>query len=189
MDKKENNLPESEIEFTGEDNMEEAEIIEEEENQKDKISSLKAKLKACEEEKRNSLEDLQRTKADFLNSKKRLEEQSKANTENALNKFLASLLPMCDSFDMAMSDSAAWEAIDTNWRKGVEGIRSQLASILKQHDVLEIAALGEHFDPNRHEAMSTADEGKDSDTVLQVLQKGYERNGIIIRPAKVIIQN
>lgn len=189
MDKNEKETSEEEIIPTGEDNLEETQIVEEEETHKDKILKLKAKLKSCEEERIKQLEELQRVKADFLNSKRRLEEQAKLNSERVLNDFLLSLLPLCDSFDMAMSDTKAWEAIDENWRKGVEGIRSQLNSILKRHQVTEISALGEHFDPNRHDAMSTVDGEGESETVVEILQKGYEREGEIIRPAKVIIQN
>lgn len=189
MDKKDMKNDETEFEYTKENHAEETQIVEEEENHKDKISKLKAKLKNCEEEKRNHLEDLQRAKADFLNSRKRVTEQSKVEIENALNGFLISLLPLMDSFDMAISDTETWESVNEDWRKGVEGIKNQLFSIFKKFNVEEIPALGEQFDPNRHEAMSVEDKGKDSDTVIEIIQKGYIRNGNIIRPTKVIIQS
>ncbi len=177
------------IELTGEDNVDELEIETEEEIAGDKIKEVKAKLKTCEQEKTSLMDDLQRTKADFLNSKRRLEEQSRANTERSLNNFLESLLPLCDSFDMAFADESAWAAVDESWRKGVEGIKSQLDSILKQHNVTEIKALDEMFDPEKHDAVSSRDDEKETDIVIEVMQKGYERNESIIRPAKVVIQD
>lgn len=177
------------FEFTGEDNVDDIEIEEAETGAKNKVKKVKTQLSVCQEEKAQALEDLQRAKADFLNTKKRLEEQGKLDRERTLNAFLASLLPLCDSFDMAFSDAAAWGAVDENWRKGVEGIKSQLDSILKQHNVTTFGARDEHFDPNRHEAMSAIDDGGESETVAEVLQPGYERNGDVIRPAKVIIRN
>lgn len=189
MDKKSKNANEDDIQFTGEDNIDEPQIVDIEEGKNNKISKLKEKLKTCEEDRVAQLEELQRTKADFLNSKKRLEEQGKLNNERNQNNFIQSLLPLCDSFDMAISNKDVWESVDENWRNGVEAIQNQLHSILKQHNVTEMKVAGESFDPNRHEAMSTIDgEGK-SETIVEVLQKGYERNGMVLRPAKVIIQN
>lgn len=189
MDKKTNEMSEEEIVMTGEDNVDEPQIIEEEETQKDKLKKLKAKLKTCEEEKNQHLEELQRTKADFLNSRRRLEGQAEINKTRILNDFLESLLPLCDSFDMAMADTKSWQAIDENWRKGVEGIKSQLNSILKKYNVTEMDVLGKHFDPEKHEAMSTIEADSESEIVMEVIQKGYERNGQVVRTAKVIISN
>ena len=190
MDTKNNDAgAEEEIVLTGEDNPEDIELEDAEERTQDKVKKTRDKLSQCEKEKIEILEELQRAKADFLNSKRRLSEQAQTDRERTLNSFLNSLLPLCDSFDMATADTAIWESIDENWRKGVEGIQNQLNAILKQHDVVVIEAKGEHFDPNRHEAMSAVDGDAESDTVLEVLQKGYERNGTVIRPAKVIIQN
>ena len=190
MDEKNNGFEDQEaIEYTGEDTVDDVEIEDSEATQKDKLKKVKAELKTCKTEKAEILEELQRAKADFLNAKKRLEDQNALDRERTLDAFLASLLPLCDSFDMATADSDAWEAIDENWRKGVEGIKSQLDAVLKQHNVQAINAKDEHFDPNRHEAVSAIDDEGKSETIAEVLQKGYERNGAVIRPAKVIIRN
>lgn len=154
-----------------------------------KQKKLRAKLKACEAEKMQILEDLQRTKAEFLNSRKRIEAQAEQNTARALDAVIKDLLPLADSFDMAMHDTAAWEAVDAQWRKGVEGIHQQLQSLLKKHNVTAIDPTGEAFDPNEHEAVSSVDSESESDSVVSVVQKGYQRNDVIIRPAKVIISN
>lgn len=178
-----------EIVTTGEDIPADIEIEETEKISSAKIKQVKERLKTCEKDKAQILEDLQRAKADFLNTKRRLQEQADQDKDRTLNGFLESLLPLCDSFDMATADTAAWQATNENWRKGVEGIQNQLMAILKQHNVSVINTLGEHFDPERHEAVSAVDGEEESEVVVEVLQKGYERNGKIIRPAKVIIQN
>lgn len=190
MDTKKNNTDtEEEIILTGEDNPEDIEIEDVEKSSEVKVKKTREKLMQCEKEKAEILEELQRAKADYLNSKRRLSEQTQLDRERILNDFLRSLLPLCDSFDMATADTKIWESIDENWRKGVEGIQNQLNAILKQHGVEALEANGEHFDPNRHEAMSAIDDDGESETVAQVLQKGYVRNGEVIRPAKVIIRN
>lgn len=161
----------------------------EEEQHKDKHKKLREQLKVCDTEKMAALEDLQRTKAEFLNSRKRIEEQAARDIARASDSFIIDLLPLCDSFDMAMQDTAAWEAIDAEWRKGVEGIWQQLQSLLKKHNVTAIDPHGEHFDPLKHEAVASEDSDSDSETIINVIQKGYERNDTIIRPAKVTISN
>ncbi|SRR6056297_459070 len=152
-----------------------------------KLKDLRTKLTAAEAAKRESLEELQRTKADFLNSKKRLEEQQQAAVKRSEDAFVSALLPLADSFYMAMKDEAAWNAIDESWRKGVEGIHQQLKRILDGYNVEPIDPAGEPFDPHRHEAVATTEDDGESETVLEVVQVGYERAGDVLRPAKVVI--
>jgi len=160
-----------------------------EESEKNKINALRKKLTHCEEEKRNYLEDLQRARADFLNSKRRLEEQLARDKERATDKILTELLTLVDSFDTAMADTNLWESVDERWRTGVEAIHTKLLSTLKNNNVTPIDPLGDSFNPEEHEAVSNAPvtDGKQVDTVIVVLQKGFKRNGTIIRPAKVIV--
>lgn len=183
----------NEVEVT-ETNEETLEAIEETDSEgaeralKDKVKDLRSKLQAAQEEKRELLETLQRTKAEFLNSKQRLEAEQNARVARAEDAFVKELLPLADSFTMAMRDSAAWEAIDEAWRTGVEAIYAQLERILANHNVQVINPIDQPFDPNRHEAVSThVKEGSKSDVVLEVVQLGYERDGTVLRPAKVVI--
>lgn len=176
------------IEPTGEESVDGPELETEEATSNDKLKELRAKLKACEADKRKNLEDLQRTKADFLNSRKRLEDERIRDKERLTNQHVEQLLPLCDSFAMAMGNSAVWQSVDKEWRQGVEGIYNQLKSLLNSYQVTELNPIGETFDPNRHEAMGTKPAADtESETILEVIQSGYERNGTIIRPAKVII--
>ncbi len=157
-------------------------------------NTLRDKLKVCEAEKREVLEELQRAKADFLNAKKRLEEERLRDRERSLIKHIESLIPLCDSFQVAMSDKSVWEKADENWRKGIEGINAQLQNILSSSNVVVINPKGEHFSPHQHEALSTQRvEGIEAhEKVMEVVQMGYElkkNDGTteLIRPARVII--
>ncbi len=154
-----------------------------------KLKRLREKLKACEDEKRTYLEDLQRTKADFLNSKRRLDEQLQRDKERATDKILKELLTLVDSFDTAMVDKELWDSIDTKWRVGVEAIHTKLISILKSNNVEPVDPKGEVFNPEEHEAVSNSPvtNSDDVDTIIAVLQKGFKRNGTIIRPARVVV--
>lgn len=152
-----------------------------------KLKNLRDKLKIAEAAKRDLHEELQRTKADYLNSRKRLEVQQQEAIKRSEDTFVAALLPLADSFYMAMKDETAWNAVEESWRKGVEGINQQLQRILTSHHVTPMVPLGETFDPQKHEAVATTPHGGDADTILEVVQIGYERDGDVLRPAKVII--
>lgn len=154
-----------------------------------KLKSLREKLSACEEEKRTHLEDLQRARADFLNSRRRLEEQLARDKERATDKILFELIALIDSFDTAMIDKELWNTIDARWRVGVEAIHTKLLSILKSNNVVPVDPLGLPFNPEEHEAVSSTSVTDDSnvDTVVSVLQKGFKRNDAVIRPAMVVV--
>ncbi len=167
----------------------ESEIEEIEGKVDDKLKSLKTKLKKSEEERVKLLEDLQRTKADFLNSKRRLEEQSLRNNERVTERILIDLLPLLDSFETALGDTEALERLDPNWKTGIQGIYSLFTNFLRTNGIVEIESEGKHFSPHEHEAISNipVTDAAQIDKVISVLQKGYKRNDVVLRPAKVTV--
>ena len=181
------------LEPTGEDNFDEPELVDVEATGDDKLKTLRNKLKSCEEEKRQHLEDLQRARADFLNSKKRLEEDGLRRQERLLEGHIAKLLPLCDSFSMAMTDEKAWQDTPESWRKGIEAIHNQLLDLLADYQIEVVDPLGKAFDPNLHEAVSNVPVEKKTEDgkIISVLQRGYVKkaNGkeTIIRPARVTV--
>jgi len=193
MDENKENELQEDFELTGEDNTNDPEIEEIEENSNNKLKTLQEKLKVCEQEKMEHLENLQRAKAEFLNGKRRLDEEKIRDKQRAENKQIEKLLPMADSFHMAMHDKEAWNAIDEQWRKGVESIHSQLHKILDSYGVSEVNPEGLEFDPNLHEAMVSipVEDKKLDNTVISVIQNGFMRkigdNEELLRPARVTI--
>ena len=155
------------------------------------IKTLKKKLKESELRKAACLEDLQRTRADFLNSKRRLTEQLESDRERITDAFFLELLPLLDSFDLATMDTVASTDADEKWRTGFEAIRSQLMSMLHRNGITEIDCLGKDFDPEKHEALSNVavEEEAEDGTVVSVLQKGYQKGERVLRPAKVTVGN
>lgn len=195
VNKKHENKNQEDLEITNEDiEITEPDLEEVEAREVDIIKSLRDKLKVCEQEKREILEETQRTKADFLNARRRLEEERLKDRERAVIGHVERLLPLCDSFQMAMADKDNWDKADANWRKGVEGIHSQLQSILNSYNVKTINPIGQTFDPYKHEALSNiaTDDEKNHDKIIAVMQMGYEiqkNDGTTeqIRPARVAI--
>lgn len=155
-----------------------------EENASDAIKKLKEKLKVAIAEKQEHLNNWQRDKAEFLNARKRDQESQKDFARFSNESLISELIPVLDSFDMAMGNKEAWEKADKNWRVGVEYIANQLKKILGEFGLKEIDPIGKKFDPMRDEAI---EDGKQSDTVTTVIQKGYELHGKVLKAPKVKI--
>ncbi len=183
------------IELTTEDlEITEPDLETVEAREKDIIHSLREKLKVCETDKRNILEESQRGKADFLNARRRLEEERKRDGERARISHVEELIPLCDSFEVAMANKEQWEKVDPVWRKGIEGIAAQLNNLLNSYQVKVLNPIGVTFNPHLHEAISTTlvADTSDHDKVVAVVQSGYSllRNDgtlELIRPARVVI--
>lgn len=188
-----NNEQDVELEPTNEEGheTEETELIDEEEKSSDTIKKLKKKIARLEDEKKQILDDSQRAKADFLNARKRLDEERARDKVRHKKLHVEELLPLCDSFQMAMQNKEAWEKADKAWRTGIEGIHSQLMQLLTAYDVTVVDPKGEKFDPYKHEAIGTeaVEDESTQDTVVSVVQMGYEMkvngNTELIRPARV----
>ena len=188
-----NGVHSKEIEEETTETFTELELEDIEEEEKNVIKKIKEKLKTCEQEKAAHLESLQRTKAEFLNSKRRLEQERLTDKQRATTVQIEKLLPLCDSFHMAMSNRKVWEQVDVQWRNGVESIYNQLQNILDSYGVKEFSPQGEIFNPSVHEAMSEVPvDDKDMDhKVITVIQNGFTRTidgrDELVRPARVTV--
>lgn len=134
-------------------------------------------------------EALVRTTADFDNFKKRAARERQDAVKFANESLLQKLIPILDTFDMALSAAAnAKEGTAQSLQTGVSMILSQFRNTLSDAGLEEVDASGKPFDPNFHEAVSqqeTSDvpEGH----VVQQLRKGYKLKERLLRPATVIV--
>lgn len=167
----------------------ETDAMGEELKDKAKLKNLRAELAKSQLESREHLTALQRSRADYVNLKKELDEVRDVTKKKTTEKVLGDFLPVLDSFDMAMGNTAAWEAVDKNWRVGVEYIYSQLKTTLENNNVEAIDKVGVEFDPNLHEPMETVetDDASLDHKVSKIIQKGYKMGERIIRPARVVV--
>ena len=152
------------------------------------IKALKEKLKIYQKERQEYLEGWQRTKADFVNAKKREEDERGEFVKFSKRELIKELLPALDSFHTAFGNKGAWEKVDLNWLMGVQYIYSQLLGALEKHGITLIdPKMGEPFDPAKHSSIGTVAVGeKEKDhTIAEVVQKGYALHGKILEPAKV----
>lgn len=158
-----------------------------EENAAEAIKKLREKLRLAETEKMEYLTGWQRAKADLINARKRDEAERGEYIKFANERLIEGLIPVLESFEMAMGNKEAWEKADKNWRVGVEYIYGQLKKALNDAGLEEIDPIGKPFDHNRDEAAEyvPVESEKDHHKVISVLQKGYILNGKAMRPPKV----
>ena len=125
-------------------------------------------------------EQLLRLQADFDNYKKFFETQKIEFVKCANHGIIVAMLGIVDDFERAVAASK-----DEADKKALEMILQRFLKTLKEFGVKGIDATGKKFDPAYHEAFMQEESKKDDNTILEVLQKGYELNGQVIRHAKV----
>jgi molecular chaperone GrpE len=128
----------------------------------------------------------QRSQADFVNYKRRCEQEMSDMAQFASSSVILSLLPVLDDFERAFSSShREREAVDAAWVEGMRLIEKKLKATLEMQGLSTIKAQGELFDPRVHEAVR---EGKGKEGfVVQEIQKGYKLHDKVLRPAKVMV--
>ena len=150
------------------------------EDQHDTIESLK-------KEKDELFAMLQRVSADYANFQKRVPKQISDTIGYEKERIIKALLPALDNFEHTLQNAHSAENFDV-LVKGIRIIYDQLLDILKSHNVEQIEALGEQFDPAMHQAMTQqSNPEKEENAVLEEFQKGYRLNGRVIRPSRVIV--
>lgn len=154
-----------------------------------KIKKLQEKIRTLEKEKQEYLDGWQRARADYANLQKTTDDDKKRIRAIAMESLIEELIPVVDSFLMAMANKESWEKVDPAWRTGVEYIYQQLMNTLESHGLALFGEIGESFDPMKHEAVSeeeTDDTTKDH-TIAKVIQKGFLLEESMIRPARVVV--
>jgi molecular chaperone GrpE len=133
---------------------------------------------------RNDLFDrLARLQAEFDNYRKRAAKESAEYRDYAVSDAARSLLPVIDSFTLALKNASAKPE---DLRKGVELIFKQLQDVLQKLNIERVPAQGEPFDPRVHEAIEMVETNDAPDHhVLEELQPGYRIKGRLLRPAMV----
>ncbi|GIW21730.1 MAG: nucleotide exchange factor GrpE [Candidatus Sericytochromatia bacterium] len=152
-----------------------------------KYDELEKKYQILKQEFDNKDSQLKRLAADFDNFRRRQNQEKEDLIKYAYEKLFGDLLPVLDNFERAINSSKDAKDI-SSIVSGVEMIQKQLLDIMSRNGLEVIKALGNSFDPNFHEAVQQiVDDEKESDTVVNELQKGYLLNGRVIRPSMVVV--
>ena len=155
--------------------------------QQSDLQELQEKIASLRQEQDELFAKFQRVSADYANFQKRVPKQISDMIGYEKERIIKTLLPALDNFEHTLQNAHSAENVDV-LVKGIRIIYDQLLDILKSHNVEQIKALGETFDPAKHEAMTQqSDPEKEENTVLEEFQKGYKLNDRVIRPSKVVV--
>ena len=140
-------------------------------------------LAKAERERDEYLELSQRTRAELENYRKRAAREAAQAGERAKANLVRELLPVLDNLERAIASAGEGEQ---HLADGVRMVHAHLVAALEREGIQSFDPVGEEFDPECHEALSTREDGE-SGRVLDVVEKGYRLNGTVLRPARVVV--
>ena len=144
-------------------------------------------LKAKPLQDLNSLTaDLQRVQADFVNYRRRQDEERGQLVDFAKQEVVKKLLPIFDNIERALAHIPK-ELKDNAWAQGVGQVAKQAEVVLADLGVEKIKTVGEAFNPHLHEAISAEGEGE-HEVVTEEMQPGYKIGNDVIRPSMVKVR-
>jgi len=150
------------------------------------IEALKQALVEEKAKAEANLANWQRAQADFINYKRRNEQEREGIAKFANSILMFNLLPVLDDLERAFT-SIPPRLAKASWVDGMRLIERKLQASLEAQGLSPIKALGEPFDPKLHEAAMHS-KGKEG-IVIEELQRGYKLHDRVIRPAMVVVGN
>jgi molecular chaperone GrpE len=144
-------------------------------------------LPSIQRERDEYLDLARRAQADFENYRKRAAKEAALAGQRAKSGLVRELLPVVDNLERALASAGDEEQ---HLAEGVRLVHSELIAVLERNGVEQFDPRGERFDPEEHEALSMrSEDGAESGTVVDVVEKGYRANGGILRPARVVVSS
>jgi len=150
------------------------------------IEALKQALAEEKAKSESHLANWQRTQADFINYKRRNNQEKEEIGKFANAMLMLSLLPILDDLERAFT-SIPHHLAKLSWVDGIRLIERKLWASLEAQGLSQIKALSEPFDPQLHEAVMHG-KGKEG-IVVEELQKGYKLHDRVLRPTMVVVGN
>lgn len=152
--------------------------------EQDEVGQLRTELADKQRLIEEHSDRYKRLQADFENLRRRTRQEKEDLSIVVAQNFLFDLLPVVDNFERALGSAATEDA--AKMLLGVEMIHRQLIQILEKCGLTKVEAVGQIFDPQKHEAvMRVEDETQADGMVIEELQKGYAVKGKVIRPSMV----
>ena len=153
----------------------------------ERLEALTAELEEAGREREQITSTLQRAQADFINYRRRVDEEREDQLKYSNGRLLAKLLPVLDEFNLAIGQAPSSETPEP-WLEGVNLIYRKLNSIIESEGVARIEAEGKSFDPVEHEALAQQESSEHEEgRVMTVVRDGYRLHGRVLRPAQVIV--
>lgn len=150
------------------------------------MERLQQELAASEERAKNHWEQYLRALADVENVRKRAAKDLESTRQFAVEKFAQDLIAVKDSLVLAIENAGKSDVTSL-----IEGQNATLRLLAKAFERAQIEEInpkeGEPFNPESHEAMMAQPSDAPPNTVLSVVQRGYQLNGRLLRPARVVV--
>ena len=148
------------------------------------MPSLEEMLQEAERKAQEHYDAWMYAKAESENIRRRGHEEADKARKFAVEGFSSELLAVKDSLEMALAvENASTESL----KSGVELTLKQLASVFEKFKIEEINPAGQKFDPHKHQAMAMVEADAEPNTVVMVMQKGYQLHERVLRPAMVSV--
>ncbi len=183
--KTEQQQSEEQKDVVGEEQAETAEVCDAEEMSPE--DQLRAELAQAQDEAKGHHERYLRTLADMENLRKRTQREKEELSKYANENIIKEILPVIDNLERAVEHATTSESSDDGLLEGVQMTLVQFSQVIERFGVEAIDAQGQMFDPNLHQAMGQIESELPVNTVVQQMQKGYQLNGRLLRPAFVMI--
>ncbi len=153
-----------------------------------KIAELEAALIKSQATVKDQQDSVLRAKADVENMRRRNEQEMEKARKFAIERFAGDLLPVMDNLERAVQSGDKENEAVKPMLEGVELTLKTFIDTLGKFNLKEINPEGEVFNPEFHQAMSIQESADhEPNTVMIVMQKGYELNGRVLRPAMVMV--
>ena len=151
------------------------------------LERLKTELAAAEERAKNHWEQYLRALADVDNVRKRAAKDLETTRQFAVEKFAQELIGVKDSLELAVANATGANADVASLVEGQNATLRLLAKAFEKAQIEEVDPQGADFNPELHEAMMAQPSDEAPGKVLSVIQKGYQLNGRLLRPARVVV--
>jgi len=154
------------------------------------LERIQNELVASEERAKNHWDQYLRALADVDNVRKRAAKDLESARQFAVEKFAQDLIGVKDSLELAVSNSTGANAAKADVASLAEGQSATLRLLAKAFEKAQIEEInpeGQPFNPELHEAMMAQPSDAAANTVIAVIQRGYQLNGRLLRPARVVV--
>ncbi|MFH0256194.1 nucleotide exchange factor GrpE [Vibrio rumoiensis] len=172
----------------GEGDLDWNEEIEQIEQEASRVIELEAALHAAEAQVKEQQDSVLRAKAEVENMRRRSEQEIGKAHKYALKKFAEELLPVIDNLERALQAANPEDEAVKPILEGVDMTHKSFVDTVAKFGLEAINPEGEAFNPELHQAIGIQESpDHESNTVMIVMQKGYQLNGRVIRPAMVMV--
>ena len=150
--------------------------------------TIEQQLLKAQETIKDYWDQMMRLRAEIENNRKRAQRDVENAHKYTLKGFIENLLPVIDSMEMGQAAAGADNATLESIREGSELTISLFVQVLEKNGLERVDPIGEKFDPEKHQAISMIEAGDaESNTVVEVMQKGFLLNDRLVRPAMVVV--